>query len=164
MLWVSFSAVGWPGPGLRRAEFGKSGVLLPVEQIVKMAECLLLGNDSDVIFGGVCNELAGLGLAEGTAGRPHERDRGVLHGVLKVERVGVELVGGDGADLLLLKVKVGDGTAGEVVADTAVPQRRPIANVCGVKGGAGAFPFNELLDGLNSIEEAFRGSGGDGKG
>ncbi len=71
------------------------------------------------VLGGVGDELAGLGLGDGSAGRRHERMAGVLHGVLEVRRVDVDLVSGDGSDELLLEVEGGDGAAGEVVVEAA---------------------------------------------
>ena len=114
---------------------GERGVLLPVEEIVEVAEGLLLGDDGDVVLGGVGDELAGLGLGDGSAGGRHERVAGVLHGVLEVGRVDVDLVGGDGADELLLEVEGGDGAAGEVVVEAAILQGGPVANGGGVEDG-----------------------------
>ena len=147
--------------------FGELGVLLPVEEVVEVAEGFLLGDDGDVVLGGVGDQLAGLGLGDGSAGGRHEGVAGVLHGVLEVGRVDVDLVGGEGADQLLLELEGGDGAAGEVVVEAAVLHGGPVADGGGVEdgcwaGGAGR-DFDELLYGLEGVEDSGGGGGGEGE-
>ena len=52
------------GEDLAVRRLGERRVLLPVQQVVEMAEGLLLGNDGDVVFRGVGDQLARLGLGE----------------------------------------------------------------------------------------------------
>ena len=64
--------------------FGEGAVLLPEEVVVEVAEGFLVGDDGDVIAGGVGGELAGLGGRDAAAGRRGERIRGVLLGLFEV--------------------------------------------------------------------------------
>ncbi len=142
--------------------FGDGGVLLPVEKIVEVAEGFLLGEDGDVVGGGVGDEFAGLGLGECAAGGRHEGDAGVLHGVFEVGGVDVDFVGGEGADDFFLEFEGGDGAAGEVVGETTVGQSGPVADGGGVEDGGGAGAFDELLDGLEGVEDTGGGDGSEG--
>ena len=88
----------------------------------------------------------------------------VLHRVLEVERVDVELVRRHDADLFFLVLNGGKRTAREVVADSAIAHRRPVADVGGMESRGGAIALDELLDGLHSVEEALRSRPDDDEG
>ncbi len=109
--------------------FGDGAVLLPVEIVVEVAERLLVGDDGDVVTGGIGGELAGFGRGDTAAGGCGERVGGVLLGVLEVGRVDVGFVGGEGSDELLLEVEGADGAAGEVVLEAAVLEDGEVADV-----------------------------------
>ncbi len=88
--------------------------------------------------------------------------------VLEVRRVDVEFVGGQGADLALLKCERRDGTARQIIIEAAMWESRPVANRGGLKLRVlavvpGSAINDELLDGLRAVEEAGGGSGYDGK-
>ena len=91
------------------------GVDLVLEDVVQVPERFLLGDDLHVVAPGVGDELADIGAGHGPAGRGDQRIGGVAEGVLEVRRVDVELVGREGADLLLLEFQRGHRPAGEVV-------------------------------------------------
>ncbi len=153
------------GEDLAVRGLGEGLVLLPREVVVKVAEGLLLGDDGDVVGAGVGDQCGGVGGGESAAGRGEEGISSVGGGVLEVGGVEVDLVGGQGADELLLELEGGDGAAGEVVVEAAVGHGRPVADVGGVedRGGAGGA-LDELLDGLGAVEKASGGVGGDNEG
>jgi hypothetical protein len=96
-------------------------------------------------------------------GRGEEGIGGVGGGVLEVGRVEVDLVGGEGADKLLLEVECGDRAAREIVVEAAVLHGWPVADLRGVEDGVGAVSGDELLDRLQGVEDAGIGRGGDGE-
>ncbi len=83
--------------------------------------------------------------------------------MFEVGGVEVDLVGGQGADELLLELERGDGAAGEIVveaADFMAGQSRMVAVwSCGV----GAVAGDELLHGLQGVEDSGAGGGGEGE-
>ena len=83
--------------------------------------------------------------------------------MLEVGRVEVDLVGGEGADELLLEVERGDGAAGEVVVQAAVLHGGPVADGGLMEHGVGAVAGDELLDGLERVEDAGVAGGGEGE-
>ena len=159
----------WSEPGWAGGEdaavggFGDGAVLLPGEVVVEVAEGFLVGDDDDVETGGVGGDLAGVGGGDAAAGGCGERVRGVLLGVLEVGRVDVDLVGGEGADEVLLEGEGGDGAAGKVVLHASVTHGGPVADCGEVEGGGGAVVLDELGEGLGGVEEAGGGDGGEGE-
>ncbi len=153
------------GEDLAVRGLGEGLVLLPGEVVVEVAEGLLLGDDGDVEGAGVGDQRGGVGGRDGAAGRGEEGIGGVGGGVLEVGRVEVDLVGGEGADELLLELEGGDGAAGEVVVEAAIVHGGPVADVGGVQdGGDSGAAVDQLLDGLGAVEEAGGAVGGDGEG
>ena len=129
-----------------------------------MAEGFLLRDDGDVVGLGVGDEFAGLLGRDVTAEGCGDGVGDVRLGVLEVRRVDVDLVSSDDADLLLLEVDGGEGTAGEVVVEAAVLHGGPVVDVGAMEDGVGAVAGDELLDGLGSVEDALGGGSGDDDG
>ena len=119
---------------------------------MEVAEGFLLRHDGDVILRGVMDEGRHIGGRHGAAGRRDKRRARVGEGVLEVGRIDVELVGGEGADLALLELERGDRAAGEVVVETAMRERGPVADGGAFEVGDIAIPDDELLDGLRAVE------------
>ena len=66
-----------------------------IKRVAQMPEGFLLRDDGDVVLGGVGGELARVLRRDAAAGWPGERVGRVLLGVLEVEGVDVDLVGGE---------------------------------------------------------------------
>jgi len=156
---------GWivRGEHCAMRRFAQCGVLLELENLVQMAEGLLLRNDGDVVFCRVGDQFAPLGGCHGSAGKGREGRGGVGKGVFKVGREDVDLVGGEGADLALEKLHAGDGTAGPIVRDAAMGHGGPVADGGNEENGVFAGAADQLLDGLRAVEEAGGGFGDDGE-
>ena len=107
-----------------------------------------------MVAGGVGDEFAGVCGGHAGTGNANERVGGVLLRAFEVGGVEVVFVSGEGADDFLLKVERGDGAAGEVVVEAAVLHGGPVADGGDVEGGGGAVTYDELLDGLQRVEDA----------
>ena len=139
--------------------FGEGAVLLPEKVVVEVAEGFLVGQDDDMVAGGVGGNLAGLSRRYAAAGRRGERVRGVLLGVFEVRGVDVDLVGGEGADQGFLEFKRGDGSAREVVLHATVAHGGVVADGGEVEGGGRAVLLDELEEGLGRVEQPGGGRG-----
>src|SRR6202012_986073 len=60
-----------------------------------------------------------------------------------------------GADLLLLEVQRRYGAAREIVVEAAVLHRRPVTNIGSMQNSLRPIAYDQLLDRLRPIEEAF---------
>ena len=77
--------------------------------------------------------------------------------VLEVRRVNVQLVSGKRANLLLLECERGHRAAGQVVAEPAMRQRRPVADGRSCQHGLCAVAADQLLHRLRAVEKARAG-------
>ena len=91
--------------------FGDILVKVVLQNMVKMAECLLLGHHRDVILAGVADQFFYIGGSERAACGRRQRLVGKQQSVLDVGRIDIDLVGSEDTDLVLLKLERGKGTA-----------------------------------------------------
>ena len=113
--------------------------------MAEVSEGFLIGDDRDVELGGVGDELASVGGGHAAAGGGGERVGGVLLGVFEVGRVEIVLVGGEGADELLLELEGVDGAAGDVVGEAAVLHGGPVADGGDLEGCLRAVAYESCL-------------------
>ena len=129
-------------------------VLLPGELVVEVPEGLLLGNDGDVVLGGISHQFTSLIGGHGAAGKSrHWRGR-VSESVLEIGREDVDLVSRQGANLALEKLHIGQGSARPVVGDAAMGHGGPVAQSGFQQHCIFSAAANQLLHGLRAVEYA----------
>ena len=134
--------------------FAQRPELFELEQMVQVAEGFLLGNDGDVVLGGISHQFTSLIGGHGAAGKSrHWRGR-VSESVLEIGREDVDLVSRQGANLALEKLHIGQGSARPVVGDAAMGHGGPVAQSGFQQHCIFSAAANQLLHGLRAVEYA----------
>ncbi len=119
-----------------------------------MTEGFLLRNDGDVVGARVLDQRLRVCRRQRAARQGWQRIRRVLHGVFEVGRVQIELVCGEGADLLFLVGEGRHGSAREIVVHAAPAHGRPVANGRSLEDRSGAAATFQLDERLHAVEDA----------
>ena len=134
--------------------FSEVLVKLPFEYMVQMAEGLLLRNDGDVILAGVGDEFLRLLRGERTLWRSGQRMIGKEQRVLEIGRVDIDFEGREDPNLVLLEIESRKRPAREIVVDTAIAHRRPVAHCAGGQHAWCTGQRQQLLERLHSVEDS----------
>src|ERR1035437_4134371 len=120
-------------PGLARSQHGtmrrlrQLGIRVVHQNAMQVSKSLLLGNDGDVIPARVAHPFFLIGAGSCSAGKRGKCIGRERKGVLEIRRVDIHFVLGKYADLMLLELQRGNGTAREIVAQAAILHSRPVA-------------------------------------